>query len=226
MHTRTVAPEWLDSLPVNSPEAQRSRRDLRIIHRIMRTRHWLQRQLARLPETARASVAEVGAGDGQLLGELLSVFNDLRVCGYDRVERPANWPSLWDWRAGDFFEHATFHETTLVGLLIFHHFEDDALMELGKQIQAGNTRYLIAVEPARYRQHLWLLKAGRLLGFCKTTLHDGAVSIRGGFRDEELPLKLGLDPNQWQWQCQPTVTGAYRMCAWRSAKCRRPALPD
>jgi hypothetical protein len=222
MDARTVAPEWLDSLPADSPEAMRSRRDLRIIHRFMRTRSWLAQQLAALPPQARGSIAELGAGDGQLMRAVREDLNDLRVCGYDLIAQPADWPSDWDWLAGDFTRLNGFAEQTIIALMILHHFENDKLLELGKKIQAGATRYLLVVEPARYPKHILLLQAGRLLGFCKTTLHDGAVSIRAGFLDEELPHRLGLDPAQWGWHCQSTTTGAYRMFAWRKS----PGQPD
>jgi hypothetical protein len=39
------------------------------------------------------------------------------------------------------------------------------------------------------------------------------VSIRAGFCDEELPALLGLDPTKWQWHCETTFSGAYRMLA-------------
>jgi hypothetical protein len=215
MDERTVAPEWLDSLPADSPEALRSRRDLRIIHRFMRTQSWLTQELANLPPQARGSIAELGAGDGQLLRDVRGKLHDLQVCGYDLISKPAQWPADWNWQPGDFTRLNGFSEQAVIALMILHHFENDKLLELGKKLQAGATRYLLAVETARYPKHILMLRAGRLLGFCKTTLHDGAVSIRAGFLGDELPQRLGLDPAQWSWRCQSTTTGAYRMFAWR-----------
>jgi hypothetical protein len=215
MDARTVAPEWLDSLPADSPEALRSRRDLRLIHHFMRTLPWLKQVLAGLPPQARGSIAELGAGDGQLLRDVRGKLNDLRVCGYDLIAPPMEWPADWDWQSGDFTLLEGFTEQTVIALMILHHFENDKLQELGKKLQAGTTRYLLAVEPARHGKNIFMLRAGRLLGFCRTTLHDGAVSIRAGFRGDELPQRLGLDPAQWSWHCHTTLTGGYRMLAWR-----------
>ncbi len=215
MDERTVAPEWLDSLPANSPEALRSRRDLRIIHRFMRTQSWLTRELTALTPQARMSIAELGAGDGHLLPAVRSKLTDLQVCGYDLISQPLKWPADWNWQSGDFTRLNGFSELAVIALMILHHFENDKLLELGQKLQAGGTRYLLALEPARYQKHIVMLRAGGLLGFCKTTLHDGAVSIRAGFRGDELPHRLGLDRAQWSWHCHTTITGAYRMLAWR-----------
>jgi hypothetical protein len=61
----------LDGLDAHSPAAQRSRRDLRRIHRVMRTRSILLGGLAELGVLRRDAgtlrVLELGAGDGTLL---------------------------------------------------------------------------------------------------------------------------------------------------------------
>ena len=68
---RTVAAETLDALPVDDPQALRARRDLRRVHRVLRTRsillHALQGMTAlhHRPEPLR--VLELGAGDGSLM---------------------------------------------------------------------------------------------------------------------------------------------------------------
>ena len=75
---RVVRPELLDGLAESDPAAQRARRDLQRVHRVMRTRTTLLRALrpldtpqhtplpARRPGAA-LRVLELGAGDGSLL---------------------------------------------------------------------------------------------------------------------------------------------------------------
>jgi hypothetical protein len=68
---RVVEPEELDHLAPDDVTAQRSRRDLRRVHRAMRTRAILVRALDRAVTAAKRSaslrILELGAGDGTLM---------------------------------------------------------------------------------------------------------------------------------------------------------------
>ena len=68
---RVVAPETLDQLSPADPAAQRCRRDLARIHRVMATRRVMARGWQSLVSAGRAAaplrVLEIGAGDGTLL---------------------------------------------------------------------------------------------------------------------------------------------------------------
>ena len=63
MHAlRRVQPEILDDLPAEDPRAVRSRRDLRLINRLMGNHRWVLRHVAE----HSGRVVELGAGDGCL----------------------------------------------------------------------------------------------------------------------------------------------------------------
>ena len=65
---RCVCPEALDDLAPGDPKALRSRRDLRRVHRAMRSVSALNHALSRLRLAAHPkSILELGAGDGSLL---------------------------------------------------------------------------------------------------------------------------------------------------------------
>ncbi len=70
---RMVEPEVLDGLAERDPAAQRARRDLQRVHRVMGTRRILLKAWqaalpqARQPDAAPLRVLELGAGDGSLL---------------------------------------------------------------------------------------------------------------------------------------------------------------
>src|ERR1700677_1620945 len=65
---RCVCPEVLDELAPEDPRALRSRRDLRRVHRAMRSVFALQHALSRLQLAAPPkNILELGAGDGTLL---------------------------------------------------------------------------------------------------------------------------------------------------------------
>jgi hypothetical protein len=51
----------------------------------------------------------------------------------------------------------------------------------------------------------------------QVTRHDGRVSIAAGFRHDELPRLLHLDPAVWTWRVQETLLGACRLVAKRRA---------
>lgn len=98
--------------------------------------------------------------------------------------------------------------------LILHHFRDEQLRVLGSRI-SSKTRLILAAEPARQRIHTWL---GRF--FCwlaelnHITAYDMQVSIRAGFRGDELRVALGLG-EEWQVGVQMHPLGGYRFLAWR-----------
>ena len=82
---RLVEPELLDGLPEHDPAAQRARRDLQRVHRVMGTRAILLKAWrALLPQTTSDAAAEplnvleLGAGDGSLL---LGVAQSLHTAG-------------------------------------------------------------------------------------------------------------------------------------------------
>ena len=102
----------------------------------------------------------------------------------------------------------------MIANLFLHHFTGDQLHTLGARISPV-TRLIVAAEPARRWIHALL---GRL--FCEVAelnhvqRHDMQVSIRAGFRGNELRDALGLgDP--WKVSAYSHPLGAYRFMAWR-----------
>ncbi|HUQ53073.1 MAG TPA: hypothetical protein VM692_12685, partial [Gammaproteobacteria bacterium] len=61
---RRVLPELLDELAPNDPRARRSRRDLRLVNRIMGHPLLLARALDAVVTRAPLRLVELGAGDG------------------------------------------------------------------------------------------------------------------------------------------------------------------
>ena len=210
---RQLQPELLDSLPADHPDALHNRRDLRLVNLVMGNHRWLARTL---PRTARPneSVLEIGAGTGEL-GQRLAA-QDRPVDGLDLWPRPANWPAGCKWHRESLLTFDGYDRyQAVIGNLIFHQFSATDLASLGHLLRE-NVRVIIACEPARRRisQKVYAI-AAPLLGANHVSRHDGHVSIAAGFRDDELPQMLGLDPTSWAWQCTATTLGAYRMIAVR-----------
>ena len=210
---RLLQPELPDSLPHVHPDARHSRRDLRLINRVMGNHRWFRRTLPPLLHAGERTL-ELGAGTGEL-GRLLADRN-LVLDGIDLCPRPNAWPAAGQWRQCDLLEFDGFDRyPAVIGNLILHQFSAADLANLGR-ILRRSARLIIACEPVRRRlfQSLFAVVAP-LLGANRVTLHDARVSIAAGFRGAELPEALGLDGENWDWRCHTTALGAYRMVAIR-----------
>jgi len=223
MH-RVVQPELLDTLPRETPEALRSRLDLRRVN-------WLMGSAARLRTGIRRSltsdrtrpwrVLELGAGDVDLAARL-----------WRRLPAPPAASRLWllDQQAlaepaavAKLSEHGWTVETILADAfawlgeydgdrfdliyanLFVHHFDRGALRELLK-LAAPHARAFVAVEP---RRSLLALAGTRLLRFvgCNyVTRHDAARSVRAGFVRREVSAAW---PKEGDWELREGRAGLF-----------------
>jgi 2-polyprenyl-3-methyl-5-hydroxy-6-metoxy-1,4-benzoquinol methylase len=210
---RKLTPELLDSLSPDDPAARHSRRDLRIFNAVLGNERWLRRALPPLVRPGER-VLEIGAGTGELGAALARA--GLAVAGLDLAPRPAIWPAAARWHQADARAFAGWGDyPVVVGNLVFHHFDTEALRELGARL-AGSARVIVACELARWPSSRWLFAAlCTLVRANAVSRHDGRVSIEAGFVGDELPALLGLDPQVWRWQITTSFCGTYRMVAWR-----------
>ena len=210
---RTLEPELLDSLPPGHPDALHNRRDLRLTNAIVGNHRWLARTLPRLLRPGEKAL-EIGAGLGEL-GQRLH-RQGLHVGGLDLWSRPSDWGPANAWHVADLRTFDGYGDyDAILGNLIFHQFSDAELAALGKKLRA-KARVILACEPGRRRVSQTLFRTiGPLLGANYVSLHDAHVSIAAGFRADELPRLLGLNPAEWNVTCTTTVLGAYRMTAVR-----------
>jgi hypothetical protein len=217
MLSRRVQPELLDSLPPEHPDALHNRRDLRFFNALMGNYRWFARALRRhLRPNDR--VLELGAGEGDLARHLRRSLpnKDISYTGLDLWPRPADWPAAQEWHRADLTQFPVYANYNIIlGNLILHQFEDDALANLGRQWRES-ARLLIFCEPARHALHLAQLPLARLAGINYVSRHDARVSIEGGFCGRELPRLLGLDAPPWRIELSHTFLGAYRLIAVRS----------
>ncbi len=213
---RTLEPEILDTLPPDHPDALHNRRDLRLTNHIAGSYRWFARTLPRLVGP-RERVLELGAGTGELGLQLAA--RGYAVDGLDLWPRPANWPAPRAWHVGDLRAFDGYDDyAAILGNLIFHQFDAGELAALGARLRQ-NARVILACEPARRRASQLLFRTvGPLLGANYVSLHDARVSIAAGFRDDELPRALGLEPPAWDVRCSTTLLGSYRMIAVRRSR--------
>ncbi len=210
---RRLEPELLDSLPPDHLDALHSRRDLRVINRVMGNAPWFEKSLARHVHPGDR-VIELGSGTGELSARLRTVTP--LVDGIDRIPAPPAWPASARWHQSDIQTFPGWNAySVVIGNLILHHFDDASLRDLGNAI-SPHARLLLFSEPTRKRlnQRFWNL-AAPLCGANHVTRHDGYVSIAAGFLGDELPHTLGLDPSLWRCEIFHTWLGAYRLIAER-----------
>jgi len=212
---RIVQPEILDSLPHDDLEAIHSRQDLSRINQLMGNTRWLKRVLL-LDKDQSHDFLEIGAGDGRLGKTLLKAMQVNSYTALDIAPKPSAWPQSARWVESDLLTYDGYDEAShLIANLILHHFEFTALKQLGQRITQSSIHTIVACEPCRRAFHKVQVKAGRLIGFNRVTLHDATVSVEAGFRGNELPELLGLSASEWDCSIQETFMGAYRMRATR-----------
>jgi len=232
MLPRRVQAERLDGLAATDPDAARSRRDLRRVHRFMRTRARLVRKLRqRVPAPGRPlRVLEVGAGDGTLLLGIarefapewpaveltlldrLALVDGATIAEYARhgwTARPTV-IDIFDWAraATGSSEIAASRWDLVIANLFLHHFDDSELKIVLAAI-AASTDELLACEPRRG----WPALAGShligVLGANAVTRTDAVLSVRAGFRASELSA---LWPGTTGWSLQEEPSGAFSHC--------------
>jgi hypothetical protein len=212
MSDRTVKDELLDHLDPASPEAIRSRRDLKFINALMGNSRWLESVVRRFAPSLKEGVVEIGAGEGLLCRRLAELFPNLQITGVDLVGPPHGAGVAW--KQGDLFSLLPECEgDLLIGGLIIHHFTDESLQKLGRLL--AKFRVVAFCEPRRSAAaHL----LGRMLHplINSVTQHDMHISIDAGFGPGELPDLLGLNTAAgWRIEESSSLFGALRVVGYR-----------
>lgn len=206
---RRVKPEILDGLSPDDPEAQRSRRDLRLINRWMGGEKWILRELQAMDAQKKIRrVVELGAGEAHLALAIARAFPDCEVTAVDLQKATCEDVNWWQGDVLNFQKYDA--ETIVVANLFLHHLEDGLLAKLGKKLSV--VRALLVAEP--HRQN-----SGKVFGrlifpwINRVTRHDMIVSIEAGFLVGELPRALAL--SEFSWQEKNALFGGLRVIAKR-----------
>ncbi|HEX9397373.1 MAG TPA: hypothetical protein VF943_11625 [Burkholderiales bacterium] len=224
---RSIQPEALDSLAAGDPRAQRSRRDLRLINILMGNAGSVARALAKELGDG-AGIADLGAGDGTFM---LRVARQIRprpvrvaLSLVDRAgaisgETTARFRAL-QWTATplaadviEWLHRAPADFEAMTANLFLHHFEPPALRRL-LSLVAERTRVFIACEPRRSRLALAASRALWIIGCGPETCEDAVISVKAGFRDDELS-QAWPDSRGWELKEGPRGPFSHRFMARR-----------
>jgi hypothetical protein len=206
---RRLEPELLDELPPADPGAVRSRKDLQRVNAWMGNASSMARALrSALGERQLLSVVELGGGDGTFL---LRVGQHLRENWHDvsatvldkqnllaketiqafekigwRVEALTS--DIFDWLR----QPGSARAQVMLANLFLHHFSEAQLAQLFQHAKK-RTELFIAIEPARSALPLVFSRLLWAIGCNRVTRHDAVVSVRAGFRSQELSRLWGED---------------------------------
>lgn len=218
--SRLIEPEWLDELPPAEPRAKRSRQDLRRLNFLMGNAGILQRSLDKYWSNGQPRViAELGAGDGTFMLALarrlsphwtsVKVFlidRQPNITGQTRIAlQELGWmvecvtADVFDWMYG------TDAVDIIICNLFLHHFHPQPLAAL-LTLCAQKTTLFLACEPARSRLPLYTSRLLGLIGCNDVTRHDAVVSVRAGFRCNELS---SIWPHKHQWLLEERSAGLF-----------------
>ena len=198
---RVVEAEWLDELPHADPRALRSRRDLVRINALMGNARIVAAELARTA-TLR-SIAEIGAGDGSFMREVLRTLGarDVEVHLVDRQPLGTITADVFDWLSNPGCPQLD----AIVANLFLHHFETPRLARL-LELVAQRARVFIACEPRRSALALGGARLLGLVGCNDVSRHDAVVSVRAGFSGGEISA---LWPRDRTWNLEERARGAF-----------------
>lgn len=217
-----MVPERLDGLAPNDANAQRSRRDLRLIHRAMRTLSILKGAVSKLSlKSPPRRIVELGAGDGSLLLRLARarwrLWEDVQLVLLDRHDlipvatREAFSQLGWQVTVAcaDAIEWASTPVAEkydlCVATLFLHHFDDRRLSVLLEGI-ASKAEAFIACEPRRDALSRLGSRLIGVLGANAVTREDAVKSVAAGFTADELSrswVPVGGQWRTWEYRAKP-----------------------
>jgi hypothetical protein len=220
---RRLEPELLDELPPGDPGAARSRKDLQRVNAWMGNASIMARALrSALGERPILSVLELGGGDGTFLlrvGQRLCGGTRQRVSAsvLDRQSLLANetikafeeigWPveamtaDVFDWLR----QSASARAQVMLANLFLHHFSEAQLAQLFQHAKE-RAELFIALEPARSALPLLFSRLLWAIGCNRVTQHDAVISVRAGFRSQELSRLWGEDKS---WSLREYSAGLF-----------------
>jgi len=231
---RIVEAETLDHLEPDDPDAQRSRRDLLRVNRVMGAARILGKAMrtamaGRMPSGRPLRVLEIGCGDGDLLlaasaglrwptvdltlldRQLLVDFETRRAFATRGWLARTVTADVMQWAIAP--SHWPRFDLVVANLFL-HHFEADRLADVLEAI-APRCDALVACEPRRVRLALAASHLVGAIGANAVTRKDAVLSVRAGFVEQEIsalwpqPAAAAGNGAGSEWQCREYPAGLF-----------------
>ena len=222
---RILQPEMLDGLPADHPAAVASRKDLRIINRLMNHVSFLNRSTRWIQDKAKKSpvrIVELGSGDGSLACRMLLrwgkvatgsriLFMDQSPCLEKNHAEPLDrlgWEvdnqvvDVFKW-----FEKDASEIDLCFASLFVHHFTFEEISRLFDQLKA-RTKAFVCLEPRRDWKGLLAAKALWCIRCDPVTLNDACISVRAGFLNQELS-QIWMQNTETSWDMEERSAGLF-----------------
>ena len=222
---RIIQPEVLDGLPADHPAAVASRKDLRIINRLMNHASCLDRSTRWIRDKAKKSpvrIVELGSGDGSLACKMLLrwgkvadgsriIFVDQSSCLETNHVEPLGrlgWEvdnqvmDVFEW-----FERDASEIDLCFASLFIHHFTFEEITRLFDQLKT-RTKAFVCLEPRRDWKGLLAAKALWCIRCHPVTLNDACISVRAGFLNQELS-QIWMQNTERSWDTEEHSAGLF-----------------
>jgi hypothetical protein len=223
--------ELLDDLAPEDPRAVRSRRDLRLLNRIMGHPLLLTRALDSLVTSSPLRLVELGAGDGTLLLRLARrrarrwPKTIVTLLDAQPTVTPATLAALralgWTVEvvaadALEWLEHPpSYSDAVIFANLFVHHFDGERLARLLAGV-AAHCRAFVCCEPRRARIALLGSHLLWTIGCNDVTRHDAVISVHAGFRECELSAVWQSTASRWHIAESPAGAFSHLFVARRA----------
>jgi hypothetical protein len=230
---RQVRPELLDDLAADDPRAIHSRGDLKKVNALMGNADIMARALIagsikqdpayarRAGPSGPAEIVELGGGDGTFLlhvarrvapamGPVHAILVDQQSLLASQTQdafAALSWQvesvqaDVFQWLR----ERAAHTADVTIANLFLHHFVERDLSTLLRDA-SRQTRLFLACEPRRSRLALAAAAMLGLIGCNGVTVHDATISVRAGFRDDELSSAW---PREADWNLTEGKAGRF-----------------
>jgi hypothetical protein len=215
---RIVEPEWLDRLAPADPRAQRSRRDIQRLNRLIGHDRLVAKALKRaFGNHPPNEIVDLGAGNGRfflpIARRLDTTWTNRRLILVDSADgfdpdiaeqfRRAGWNAKVE--IFDALEWLRGLNGRRIGAVIgnhfFHQMHDSTLSEMFAHL-SKSADAVIAAEPRRGAIPLLASHFVWLFGCASVTRYDAPVSFRAGFAGQELSA-LWPDKKNWELTERP-----------------------
>lgn len=226
---RQIEKETLDDLDRFDPNAQRSRRDLQRINYIIGSARHIASALGSIDHPARR-IIELGAGDGTLMLRLAKHLSKrwlqvhLTLLDRQNLISQSTHQAFVDlgWTLEilpiDIVEWTVHHAhqkwDVAIANLFIHHLDAPSIAALFATLEK-RVDNLIVCEPRRDYRSLLASRLVRLVGANAVTRQDAVLSVKAGFRDQELSCLWPKSSTHWHLSEHPSGLFSHRFIASR-----------